>query len=59
MAVSWSAGLRKVSMPERWSSTCEPVMQISVTHGLENMRTATLKIVGAPHMAPHMVSIGA
>jgi hypothetical protein len=29
-------------------------MQISVTHGLENIRTATLKIVSAPHM----VSIG-
>jgi hypothetical protein len=33
-------------------------MQISVTHGLENIRTATLKIVSAPHMTPHMVSIG-
>jgi hypothetical protein len=32
--------------------------QISVTQGPENLGTATFKIVGAPHMTPHMVSIG-
>jgi hypothetical protein len=32
--------------------------QISVPQGPENLGTATFKIVGAPHMTPHMVSIG-
>ena len=32
--------------------------QIGVTQRPENLGTATFKIMGAPHMTPHMVSIG-
>ena len=32
--------------------------QIGVTDGPQTPGTATFKIMGAPHMTPHMVSIG-
>ena len=32
--------------------------RICVTHGPEKPDAATFKIVSAPHMTPHMVSIG-
>jgi hypothetical protein len=51
-------GLRLGS--ERWSEDPErqALMQIGLTQGPENLGTGDFKIMGAPHMAPHMVSIG-
>ena len=52
-AASLQAKVRTLAEPAGGALT-----QVCVTQGPENLGTATFKIVSAPYMTPHMVSIG-
>jgi hypothetical protein len=52
----WTPRLRSECWPTIFAGRA--LTQVGVRQGPEKLGTGTFKIVGAPHMTPHMVSIG-